>query len=52
MAAVAERTQIAALAGKTRQIGAVGQKSDYRFTTNGRSKTEDCICGMMAFAEE
>ncbi len=42
MATVGDRTHIAALAGKTRQIGAIGRKADYRFTTTGRSKIEEC----------
>ncbi len=37
-----EQMQIAALAGKTRQIAAVGQKFDYRFTTIDGSKTAGC----------
>ena len=41
-ATVGDRTHIAALAGKMRQIGAVGEKQNYRFTTTERSKVERC----------
>jgi len=43
MRAVAERTQIAALAGKTRQIAAVDREADYRFTTIGQSNDGECM---------
>ncbi len=40
-AAVRCTSQIAALSGKTRQIGAVDRRADYRFTTIGQTKARE-----------